>query len=236
MHLPISDGPEGRVLDRRPGGEARPSGPSLNGMLGYAPRLPFHRRTALRRCAIAFLIAAVAVQAYRWATPFWRRVVGLYWQRQCSTTTADANVVAFDLGRSDLTASPATLAFAGFADAVTAGAPSYPVVFMRDCRTPDGRPRLVVVVATGFDQGSEHWVELTPRVFRHGGITAPPAEVWSWAGEPYKCAPDTRIYAGQPDAADASHFTMRAVDHGRAFTLDGWLRDDETVVVEQRRP
>lgn len=35
-----------------------------------------------------------------------------------------------------------------------------------------------------------------------------------------------RLFAGQPDPADASHFTIRYEIDGEAGTIDGWLRDD----------
>ena len=34
-----------------------------------------------------------------------------------------------------------------------------------------------------------------------------------------------RVYAGQPDAADASHFTIAYEIDGRPGVIDGWLRD-----------
>jgi hypothetical protein len=45
----------------------------------------------------------------------------------------------------------------------------------------------------------------------------------------------TRIYAGQLDPEDASHFTIDYEARGRRHTIDGWLRDDETVLLEERR-
>jgi len=43
------------------------------------------------------------------------------------------------------------------------------------------------------------------------------------------------IYAGQPDPADASHFTIRYQMWGQDDVLDGWLRDDDTVSLVARK-
>jgi hypothetical protein len=43
-----------------------------------------------------------------------------------------------------------------------------------------------------------------------------------------------RLLAGQPDAADASHFTIDYTINGSPGTIDGWLKDDDTVVLVPR--
>ena len=43
-----------------------------------------------------------------------------------------------------------------------------------------------------------------------------------------------RLYAGQPDPADASHFTIKyEIDHVPG-TIDGWLQPDDTVKLQVR--
>jgi len=41
--------------------------------------------------------------------------------------------------------------------------------------------------------------------------------------------PLVRVYAGQPDANDQSHFTIRYQMWGQEDVLDGWLGDDDEV-------
>jgi hypothetical protein len=43
-----------------------------------------------------------------------------------------------------------------------------------------------------------------------------------------------RIYAGQPDDDDSSHFTIAYESHGQRGTSDGWLQDDDTVRMQVR--
>jgi hypothetical protein len=41
-----------------------------------------------------------------------------------------------------------------------------------------------------------------------------------------------RIFSGQPDGGDESHFTIGYLADGKAGTIDGWLRADDSVVLE----
>lgn len=50
----------------------------------------------------------------------------------------------------------------------------------------------------------------------------------------YKPAEQLRVFAGQADPQDASHFTIRYELDGIAGTIDGWLRADGSVALEPR--
>lgn len=43
-----------------------------------------------------------------------------------------------------------------------------------------------------------------------------------------------RLYAGQPDPADLSHFTITYDLNGQRGTIDGWLKPDDTVTLDVR--
>ena len=43
-----------------------------------------------------------------------------------------------------------------------------------------------------------------------------------------------RLFAGQADAADPSHFTIVFDDDGQTRTIDGWLQSDDTILLEPR--
>lgn len=60
--------------------------------------------------------------------------------------------------------------------------------------------------------------------------------------DPPTARPTFVLYAGQPDPADESHFTIAFQFHGsydrdwRPGTIDGWLRDDDSVRLAVRDP
>ena len=43
-----------------------------------------------------------------------------------------------------------------------------------------------------------------------------------------------RVYAGQPDPSDPSHFVIEIESGGRRHTVDGWLQDDDTPLLQLR--
>jgi hypothetical protein len=43
------------------------------------------------------------------------------------------------------------------------------------------------------------------------------------------------VYNGQPDPDDLSHFTVEVRIDGKIRVIDGWLRDDETLQLEERK-
>ena len=43
-----------------------------------------------------------------------------------------------------------------------------------------------------------------------------------------------RMFAGQPDPADPAHFTIRYELDDQPHVIDGWLRDDDTVLLAWR--
>ena len=53
--------------------------------------------------------------------------------------------------------------------------------------------------------------------------------------DPRDPPPNLRIYAGQADPADASHFTFDYEEWGQRDTVDGWLEADDTVTLRVRR-
>jgi hypothetical protein len=108
-----------------------------------------------------------------------------------------------------------------------------PVLFLHELKTRSGQPRLVAV-AGAFNPTelplfiSGHDVQvltIEPGTWktlpqnRTGGIAL------SVLSGPQPQPPHLRIYAGQPDPADPSHFTIRYEVDGVEHIVDGWLRD-----------
>jgi hypothetical protein len=62
------------------------------------------------------------------------------------------------------------------------------------------------------------------------------AEMLGRRFEPSVRSRTLRFYAGQPDFADASHFTLKYKMNCETWTLDGWVQDDhmKAVLLEVR--
>jgi hypothetical protein len=105
------------------------------------------------------------------------------------------------------------------------------VVFLHARTSPSGKRRLVSVEAAPSLAYRPAW---SARVLVPDALRGP-ADV---PGSPYY--PDLpgadRIYAGQPDPADPSHFTVEYENGGERKTADGWLQDDDTLKFSVREP
>jgi hypothetical protein len=127
-------------------------------------------------------------------------------------------------------------------------APTAAVLFLHERTSPAGARRLVVVLSdfmadtspkfiTGYDvEGFAH----APATWSH-----PPSEdVCFWSIDVLDSvsptSPRVRVYAGQPDPSNASHFTIRFEVDGVQRTVDGYLQDGpvagSTAVVLTPRP
>ena len=107
------------------------------------------------------------------------------------------------------------------------------VIFLGGRRAPGGPERLTVVM---FDGPAFAWADAPPItvcVYRTSGLRG------SWLRRtqrlvdlPLHRRPEPlRVYAGQPDPHDPSHFTIPIAFGARAQTIDGWLRADDRVTL-----
>ena len=121
------------------------------------------------------------------------------------------------------------------------------VVFCHDRVSPAGHRRLVTVEYPAIQMfspdGGAIWLDregFSAQVYGPAGwngcrqLQAAPATAWL-AEYPYRLPTPSRFYAGQPDPADASHFSMEYEwSDGVHGFVDGWLNDDDTIMLKIR--
>jgi hypothetical protein len=107
-------------------------------------------------------------------------------------------------------------------------------VFLHERRTPAGKRRLVAVDGSPAFGPAD---VLYPRVIEPGSLMRSPREVGTqsvtnlaWVGKL-----DFRWEGSSPDPDDPSHFEIRYSVNGLMRRIDGWLRDDDSVLLEDRR-
>jgi hypothetical protein len=115
------------------------------------------------------------------------------------------------------------------------GLKTYGTAFLGERRTAGGAPRLVGVDVT-FDRrtGFSDTLVLWWRVIQPG----PPFRLPKVVAQDSYHVPASmmfqRVYAGQIDPSNRSHFTITIEVEGKQRVLDGWLREDDTISMEQR--
>jgi len=108
----------------------------------------------------------------------------------------------------------------------------------------NGQERLVAIDAIAtFDGGSDSRpLSFSARVFtiaslfhKPSEVTRPAVNVIELGNPPLDCR-FTRIFAGQSDTSNQSHFNIRFESEGNPGIIDGYLHNDDSVTLEVRRP
>jgi hypothetical protein len=128
---------------------------------------------------------------------------------------------------------------------VLAGAGPVPwaIIFLHKRTSPSGHTRLICMrygpCSDLFNPGFIEDFDYVAGVIIPATMSDPPwpvirnmdIEVKEYASS---IPPKLRIFEGQPDAADASHFTIRYQIWGQEDVVDGYLLDDDSVRISQR--
>lgn len=199
--------------------------------LDYAPT-PAQRWLISSRAILASVFAALVVSGWWWAAPAWRRMELLYWQHRCLEYQPSGNQVVYD------PTSPASLhppaAWSNFYSIYSPpGFRSAGTVFLHELQKPNGDRRLVVV---DLDiSGPAPTLVAYVRVFVPGSLFELPQETGISLAGGLSIDPSSQIDAGTPDPAQPSHFTFQARRGSVQTVYEGWLDDDDRVIIGQRK-
>lgn len=117
------------------------------------------------------------------------------------------------------------------------------VLFMHERISPGGNRRLVVIRylanASGTRPESFLGYNFDPRVFIPGNLSVPaiavPRDITPGGlSSDASPLPPLKIFAGQPDANDASRFTIRFLADGAERVVDGELDDQDRITLTLR--
>ena len=230
--------------------------------IDYAPPPPARARWVRRALVLAAILILTLVLRW-WVPPAIARVRLLYWQHRAMSYMAPSDRVVYDddparaarllFQSAEYSSLPCagapTVRFAtpwkNFYELYSPpGAKSEGVLFLHERRNGFGESRLVAVLAYAEEwrvdsQGTRPMPRLVAAVFRPGTTFKNPIlshdiNPWSapvWMDDGHR---PFRFYAGQPDASDASRFTVLYDVAGAPRVLDGWLLDDDSVRLECR--
>jgi hypothetical protein len=216
---------------------SHPQSPQLD----YALPPPLVQRARFRRRLALAGVALAILSSLWWGPPLWRNARAVYWQRQCMAYAARPGCVVYDedvaQGRMATEVRvPAWDALYPFIKYAGPPRPQRAVLFLHALRHPTAGVRLVEVELAHHNDEVE---ELALRDFvpHPAALSEPPqARVYeNWLRLPgLRGARRLRFYAGRPDPADPSRFTIPYEIDGRAGALDGRLDDDGGIIVHVR--
>lgn len=218
--------------------------------LEYAPAAPIRRRKRVRRIATVCVLLALSLAAWRWGPGGWRTARVLYHQRTCMRYTASPEQVVFDTDPTrvaQLAADPNFVVAGGcayrkppddWAAIYTSRMTPRPsaAIFLHALQR-GGMTRLVEVERVVGKNQSPYFIidydveahVLTPATIKQPRATevlnGSELDVLDSVGPKN----DIRIFAGQIDPADPSHFTVRFESRGKTKMADGYLQPDSTL-------
>jgi len=201
--------------------------------------LAYARRSKRQRfwwAAGALAVLAIAVAL--WWGPTWRRQAAmLIDQRRCMTYRAPPGQVVYE-GRRDengicekVTTCYSPRCWTRLLKRRTSPAA---VAFLHERTSPSGNRRLVCIAAEPILGGTLAGLSVRPewnfRVMFPAKLVGGPADVpvFPYLEDDFLIGVD-RVYAGQPDPADPSHFMIQYDDEDGRHMVDGWFRDDDTL-------
>jgi hypothetical protein len=225
---------------------------------GYASKPPpWHRRKRVRRSLLIVIVLVLLLSAWSWGPRLWQRVRVAYWQHRCLVYTAPVDQVIYEEDPTSarmLLASPDCAMTANNPQFVarrpwpwrefpSTGVGADGVAFLHERMTPSGQRRLVVVeVWLRWPVGTGRQVlQLNNYVIRPRAMAARPEiannAVFCYPVEEFSSLASTdrvRLFAGQPDASDPTHFTIGYAVNGKTGTIDGWLTNVDRVNLQVR--
>ena len=220
---------------------------------------PVHRGRILRRViriAVLVTLLVAAATSYRWTPPARQRAQLLYWQRQCLNYSRSPDRIVYDSEHppADFAAefprclikfeqmvpnsgpSVGPLGWQSVSTRVVSNTPY--ISFLHERKSKGGTVRLVVI---GEPVEGVTWHD----TYTPTGVFGQPAPAQNFTDDGYSILLDPffvsadlnyqphrlRVYAGQTDPNDESHFTIAYMVNEKSDVIDGYLQDDGSIKI-----
>jgi hypothetical protein len=223
--------------------------PPARPQLDYAP--PPSRLSRLRRFVLPLILVALAILLARLGMRYWPVFQAYRAYRACAEYSAPPTHVVASTDPAVITALAGSapgyqrgnfgLAYVPpvwtklYARLTQLGFLSEGTAFLHERRSPNGMRLLISVDLLSPRSGTlmffvRRFSPATPFQLAGERISFDGLER-IWIGDR-----NFRLFAGQPDLNDASHFTIPFDYDGEPGIIDGWVRDDTSVFLELRMP
>jgi hypothetical protein len=215
--------------------------------LDYAQKPPLHQRRSWRTGIALVVISSLIFSAYFILPTAWRRARMMYWQNRCLHYQAASTVCVLkcdpDKIPNSWTIGDMNSPWSRFADSISANVAATQfddTVFVHEMVRPDGAHRLVHI----FPRNRMTTLYRETPFF----LTGEAYEPGSWGNDPRYISRTTRlfllpnnpfpvqfkIYSGQFDPANPSHLTIDYEVQGARHTIDGWLDNNDNLLLAKR--
>jgi hypothetical protein len=212
-------------------------------LLDYAPASKIPVRRIRRVILWAGAVIAVATIVFLWVPALYRYAEISYWARQCLNYSPPPNYLAYDCDFSKPSIpGHCNLNFAHkrFKELVDSSWVPFPTIFLHQVSRPDGQTRLVEC-SMGYTVAGLASLNFTGFSF-DTGVWKPSASLMPWKSVSATqhtfdaVMAHLKIYVGTIDPTNASHFTIPLDIDGDRYIIDGWLKNDDSVLLSPITP
>jgi hypothetical protein len=216
----------------------RPEVPAAE--LHYAPAPPFQSTRTIDRALVTAVLVVTCVLAAILLPRAWRHMEFQRLISRCANYSASPETVVFEENTTGMPVSLVPVQWQALHQRIfESDVMSRGTAFLgaRRAKTSSGAVRLVSVDVIGpFHHGDSFGLEA--RLIDTSSSLAGPKPLGGGGCEiPGSASLDgshlVRVYAGQADPADESHFTIEVETAGERVVIDGWVRNDR-IVMEPR--
>jgi hypothetical protein len=197
----------------------------LNYDIALSRRVRWRRRAVSVICVISIVIAMLS-----WGPPLVRRVRFDYWRHECLTCVMPTGLLLFDTDNPNANP-PICAADEGFERVAHVDqyvhTPDMRVIFLHEMRRPDGTPRLVRLRLDPMIRPA-NWYFFNARVLDISG--AADSEVFAGKYWGILASDHLKVFDGQIDPGNPSHFTFDYEFDGVRRTSDVWLTNEDELV------
>jgi hypothetical protein len=204
--------------------------------LHYAATPPWHGQRRWRAVLWTVAVLAMLFAGITWAPLGIHRLKTAYWTQQClDYALPPDHIVVEESVMEDLRIFERPDAMDRLGADQFRSTSRWPVVFLHGRVSPSGVTRLVCAKSGGIGEAG---FDMECDVFAPGTGGMEPRylrSTTSWIAATMHKGSVFRIFAGQPDSVDPNHFMFDFEIDGTRSTVDGWLRNDETVLLAVRQ-
>jgi len=204
-------------------------------------QVPTNQKRWFRRTIRIIVLLGFAAAVYFLGPPTWRWMQFLFWQNRCLGYTAprDHVVFDFDVAHRQLSYCDAVTAEARLQDfgGCSSGLTFHGTLFLHEMRQPNGA-REVVWADVGMWGAPTEESSFSVQIGANDLNDYPP---------PYRKIPSNmqsvaippscrrfKVFAGQVDASNPSHFTFDYDTDGTRHTVDAWLNNQDQLLISPR--
>ncbi|MDP9172986.1 MAG: hypothetical protein M3O30_03865 [Planctomycetota bacterium] len=205
-------------------------------VLHYSPGQLLRNRKALHRAAWLSLLVVMAMGCAIWGPAAGRWTQTMYWQHRCMTSELPPQTLVIDDSLKSPSSASAEPGMTARVNRFIGEANTNVVIFVHELHRPDGESRLVAVDVAYGHYSQPNMLDVHANVWVPGTLGKMPLFArmdWNSLHLPSD-SKRVRLFAGQADPQNQTHFWFHYEVDAASYNADGWLDNNDQILIAQR--